>query len=198
VRLKFIFYFQILEYSSYYYLDNKIQNRITQTFRNPEIYDKPEDFSKIIIEEMKDHFSQKDDSIKLEKTITENVIINDIKNEIEVIPNFIELNKDKLKDWTLDIFGQGEWEEMLQNKIISFMKIAFNPFRIISLFFLYISRFFGFFADLFDNISQKISFKINPKSKPDIGEKQGKFIIILLLIVLIAIWSNYLSQKGIL
>lgn len=84
VRLKFIFYFQILEYSSYYYLDNKIQNRITQTFRNPEIYDKPEDFSKIIIEEMKDHFSQKDDSIKLEKTITENVIINDIKNEIEV------------------------------------------------------------------------------------------------------------------
>lgn len=84
VRLKFIFYFQILEYSSYYYLDNKIQNRITQTFRNPEIYDKPEDFSKIIIEEMKDHFSQKDDSIKLEKTITENVTINDIKNEIEV------------------------------------------------------------------------------------------------------------------
>ncbi len=87
---------------------------------------------------------------------------------------------------------------MSEQKIISFMKIAFNPFRIISLFFLYISRFFGFFADLFDNISQKIGFKINPKSKPDIGEKQGKFIIILLLIVLIAIWSNYLSQKGIL
>lgn len=32
---------------------------------------------------MKDHFSQKDDSIKLEKTITENVSIEDIKNEIE-------------------------------------------------------------------------------------------------------------------
>ena len=63
------------------------------------------------------------------------------------------------------------------------MKIAFNPFRIISLLFLYISRFFGFFADLFDNISQKIGFKIEPKNKPDIGEKQGKFIIILLLII---------------
>ncbi|AYJ79885.1 hypothetical protein AN286_06850 [Aliarcobacter cryaerophilus ATCC 43158] len=87
---------------------------------------------------------------------------------------------------------------MSEQKIISFMKIAFNPFRIISLFFLYISRFFGFFADLFDNISQKINFKIEPKNKPDIGENQGKFIIILLLIVLIAIWSNYLSQKGIL
>ena len=87
---------------------------------------------------------------------------------------------------------------MSEQKIISFMKIAFNPFRVISLLFLYISRFFGIFADLFDNISQKIGFKINPKSKPDIGENQGKFIIILLLIVLIAIWINYLSQKGIL
>lgn len=78
------------------------------------------------------------------------------------------------------------------------MKIAFNPFRIISLFFLYISRFFGFFADLFDNVSQKINFKIEPKNKPDIGEKTGKIIIILILIVLFAIWSNYLNQKGIL
>ncbi len=83
VRLKFIFYFQILEYSSYYYLDSKIQNRITQTFRSPEIYNKPEEFSKVIIEEMKDHFAQKDDSIKLEKTITENVSIEDISNEIK-------------------------------------------------------------------------------------------------------------------
>lgn len=87
---------------------------------------------------------------------------------------------------------------MNQNKIISFIKIAFNPFRIISLFFLYISRFFGFFADLFDNVSQKINFKIEPNNKPDIGEKKGKFIIFLLLIVLFAIWSNYLNQKGIL
>uniref|UniRef100_A0AAU6WUQ6 Uncharacterized protein n=1 Tax=Chryseobacterium endophyticum TaxID=1854762 RepID=A0AAU6WUQ6_9FLAO len=88
VRLKFIFYFQILEYSSYYYLESKIQNRITQTFRNPEIYDKPEEFSKVIIEEMKDHFSQKDDSVKLEKTITENVSIEDVKNEIDANKEF--------------------------------------------------------------------------------------------------------------
>lgn len=82
IRLKFIFYFQILEYASYYYLDSKIQNRILQTFKNPSIYDRPEDFSKSLIEELKDHFSQKDDSIKLEKTITENVSIEDIKNEV--------------------------------------------------------------------------------------------------------------------
>lgn len=82
IRLKFIFYFQILEYASYYYLDSRIQNRILQTFKNPSIYDRPEDFSKSLIEELKDHFSQKDDSIKLEKTITENVTIEDIRNEI--------------------------------------------------------------------------------------------------------------------
>jgi len=88
IRLKFIFYFQILEYASYYYLDSKIQKKILQTFKNPSIYDKPEDFSKSIIEELKDHFSQKDDSSKLEKTITENVSINDIKNEITANKEF--------------------------------------------------------------------------------------------------------------
>lgn len=88
IRLKFIFYFQILEYASYYYLDGRIQNKILQTFKNPAIFDKPEDFSKSLIEELKDHFSQKDDSIKLEKTITENVNIEDIKNEISANKDF--------------------------------------------------------------------------------------------------------------
>ena len=87
---------------------------------------------------------------------------------------------------------------MNEQKIISFMKIAFNPFRILSLFFLYISRFFGYFGDLFDNISQKINFKIEPKNKPDIGEKTGKIMIILILILLFVIWINYLNQRGIL
>jgi len=88
IRLKFIFYFQILEYASYYYLDGRIQNKILQTFKNPSIFDKPEDFSKSLIEELKDHFSQKDDSIKLEKTITENISIEDIRNEISANKDF--------------------------------------------------------------------------------------------------------------
>lgn len=88
IRLKFIFYFQILEYASYYYLDNKIQIKILQTLKNPAVYDKPEDFSKSLIEELKDHFSQKDDSIKLEKTITENISIEDIRTEISSNKDF--------------------------------------------------------------------------------------------------------------
>jgi hypothetical protein len=88
VRLKFIFYFQVLEYASYYYLDKKIQSKILKTLNDPEVFDKPEHFSKSLIEELKDHFSQKDDSIKLEKTITENITIQDLKNEIEVNKDF--------------------------------------------------------------------------------------------------------------
>lgn len=30
------------------------------------------------------------------------------------------LKKDELKEWTLDIFGKGEWEEMLKNKISTY------------------------------------------------------------------------------
>lgn len=88
VRLKFIFYFQVLEYASYYYLDKKIQDKIQKTLNNPEIYDKSEYFSKSLIEELKDHFSQRDDSTKLEKTITENCSIYELKNEIEVNKEF--------------------------------------------------------------------------------------------------------------
>lgn len=83
VRLKFIFYFQILEYCSYYYLDQKIQSKILKTMNDPSVFDKPEYFSKTLIEDLKDHFSKRDDSFKLEKTITENVSIDDLKNEIE-------------------------------------------------------------------------------------------------------------------
>lgn len=44
----------------------------------------------------------------------------DAQKGFDMLIDAWNINKDKLKDWTLDIFGQGEWEEMLQNKIISF------------------------------------------------------------------------------
>lgn len=90
VRLKFIFYYQVLEYSSYYYLDTKIQTKIQKILNDPQILDRPDHFSKSLIEDLKDHFSQKDDTIKLEKTITENVSIEDVRNELEVYKEFFE------------------------------------------------------------------------------------------------------------
>ncbi len=94
---------------------------------------------------------------------------------------------------------------MNQNKFISFFKIAFNPFRIISLFFLYISRFFGFFADLFDGLTGEINTNLNiaennienKVKKVYISDKVGKLLIFFLLVLLFFIWSDYLI-KGIL
>jgi hypothetical protein len=84
IRLKFIFYFQILEYCSYYYLNNKIRNKIQQTLKNPELVYRSEQLSKTLIEDLKDHFSQNDDSQKIEQIIIENVNIDDIQTEIEI------------------------------------------------------------------------------------------------------------------
>jgi hypothetical protein len=96
IRLRFVFYFQVLEYCSYYYLNNKIKNKIHQTLRNPDLAEKPESFTKSLIEDLKDHFSQNDDSIKLEQTITEYVSIEDLQLEIECNKDFFS------KDITFD------------------------------------------------------------------------------------------------
>lgn len=92
IRLRFIFYFQVLEYSSYYYLNSKIKSKIQQTLKNPELATKSEDFSKSLIEDLKDHFSQNDDSLKLEQTICEYVNVEDLKTEIETNKEFFSLD----------------------------------------------------------------------------------------------------------
>lgn len=83
IRLKFIFYYQILEFASYYYLNKKIQNKLSSILKKPEVSSMSNEYSKRIIEEMKDHFSSRDDSFKLETTITDYCTIDDIKLEIE-------------------------------------------------------------------------------------------------------------------
>lgn len=89
---------------------------------------------------------------------------------------------------------------MNQNKFISFLKIILNPLRLVSLFFLYISYFFGYFADIFDNLSNAIIGEIS-KTEDSIknipmSNKSAKIILIILMICLFIIWYNYLN-KGI-
>lgn len=92
---------------------------------------------------------------------------------------------------------------MNQNKFISFFKIAFNPFRALSLLFRVISLSFGYFADLFDRLVGEINTNVNiveenikSKSKKIISDRVGKIIILFLLVCLFFIWFNYLN-KGI-
>lgn len=87
-------------------------------------------------------------------------------------------------------------------KIEKIFKILFNPFRLISLFFLYIGYFFGYFADLFDRFFNFTTRKVNIveektenifKNVP-INQNVGRVIILILLIVLAYLWSEYLTR----
>lgn len=91
-RLKFIFYFQIIEYCSYYYMDEDLKNSMFKILRNPSISNDPVYFSKLIVEEFKDRFSQRDDSTKISKTINNYCSIDDIKTELKKYHNFFSQN----------------------------------------------------------------------------------------------------------
>ncbi len=82
-RLSFIFYFQILEYCSYYYLNEKLQRKLVSTLRRPDVAANASEHVRTIIEDLKDALSQRDDSAKLENAITHCCSIDDVKHEIE-------------------------------------------------------------------------------------------------------------------
>ena len=81
-RLRFIFYFQVLEYCAYYHLNDELKKRLINVIKRPDLLNNPNEYSKLIIEEFKDHFKQNDDSVKLEKIVLDYCSWNDIKLEI--------------------------------------------------------------------------------------------------------------------
>lgn len=84
IRLQFIFYYQILEYCSYYFLENNIRQKLFNILKKPDINLNANDYSKSIIEELQDHLGKhRDDTKKMEKTINSFCCINDIKLELE-------------------------------------------------------------------------------------------------------------------
>lgn len=89
---------------------------------------------------------------------------------------------------------------MNKNKFISFLKIILNPLRLISLFFLYIGYFFGYFADFFDKTSNILVKEVNKtennlKNIP-MSDRTAKIVIVILMICLFIILYNHL-HKGI-
>ena len=82
-RLKYLFYYQVLEYCSYYYLNENLKRKLKNIIRTPDIINNSEKYSRNIIEEFKDHFKSNDDRVKLEKLISEHCEFEDVKNEIE-------------------------------------------------------------------------------------------------------------------
>lgn len=82
IRLKYIFYFQVLEYCAYYYMNDDLKRKMSNIIKNPDIIDESEKYTNKIIEEFKNYFKNNDDSSKLGKLIDEFCYVTDIENEI--------------------------------------------------------------------------------------------------------------------
>lgn len=82
VRLKYIFYYQILEYCAYYNLNEDLKRKLNNIIRKPDLIDKSDIYSNLIVEEFKNYFKANDDKQKLEILINEYVDYDDIKEEI--------------------------------------------------------------------------------------------------------------------
>jgi hypothetical protein len=82
-RLQFIFYFQVLEYCTYYFLDTNIKKELNNILKRPDINSKSKEYSRNILENLQDHFNKyRNDSDKMEKIISEYISYDDIVLEL--------------------------------------------------------------------------------------------------------------------
>ena len=92
IKLKYLFYYQILEYFAYYFLDEELKRKISNLIKNPDLLQNYSSYSKIIIEELKDYTNNTSDKQKLTKLISDYLIIDDIK--VEIVNNLSYFSKD--------------------------------------------------------------------------------------------------------
>jgi len=83
VRLKYLFYFQILEYCSFYYLNDDLTKKLRDIIRRPDLLHNPNEYTKLIVDQFKENFKHNDDSMKLEKTIDDFCSFDDIRIELK-------------------------------------------------------------------------------------------------------------------
>lgn len=81
-RLKYIFYFQVLEYCSYYYIENNLRRKITNIIKSPDILNS-EKYSRKIIEIYSDYFKSNKDDKRMERLLLDLCSYEDIKDELK-------------------------------------------------------------------------------------------------------------------
>lgn len=81
-RLKYIFYFQVLEYCSYYYIENNLKRQITNIIKSPDILNS-EKYSHRIIEIYSDYFKSNKDEKRMERLLLDLCTYDDIKDELK-------------------------------------------------------------------------------------------------------------------
>lgn len=123
IRLSFIFYYQILEYASYYFLKSDIKQKLITLLKRPDISYKSEEYSKNIIEEFKNHFKQNDDKAKLDSLISDHISLSDIKLELE--KNVTYYSK------KIEFDGGFTIEPIMKNEIIDINQLTENTIKAI-------------------------------------------------------------------
>lgn len=86
-RLKYIFYFQVLEYCSYYYIENNLKRQITNIIKSPDIINSNK-YSNRIIEIFSDYFKSNKDEKRMERLLSDLCSFEDIKDEIKTNSRF--------------------------------------------------------------------------------------------------------------
>lgn len=81
-RMKYIFYYQILEYCSYYYIENDLKRKLTNIVKTPDILNSDK-YSSKIIELYSDYFKRNNDVQRMEKLLSDLCTYDDIRNELE-------------------------------------------------------------------------------------------------------------------
>lgn len=81
-RLKYIFYFQVLEYCSYYYIENELRLKISNIIKSPDILN-AEKYSGKIIEAYSSYFKGNNDSARLERLLIDLCSYENIKDELK-------------------------------------------------------------------------------------------------------------------
>lgn len=81
-RLKYIFYFQVLEYCSYYYIENNLRRKITNIIKSPDILIS-EKYSRKIIEIYSDYFKSNKNDKRMERLLLDLCTYEDIKDELK-------------------------------------------------------------------------------------------------------------------
>ncbi|MNE22364.1 hypothetical protein D3C80_1155720 [compost metagenome] len=87
--MKYLFYYQILEYFAYYYLDEELKRKLSNLLKSPDLLHNSSVYTRTIIEELKDYSNHTSDKQKLTRLLADYITVDDIANEIKCnIKNF--------------------------------------------------------------------------------------------------------------
>ena len=90
-RLGYIFYYQVLEYCAYYYMDADFKRQISTIIRRPDLYINWDKYLPEFIEKFQTNFNPKSnnsDSHRMDKVICEYCSMSDICDELQLNANY--------------------------------------------------------------------------------------------------------------